>query len=36
MIHECTHAASGCGDVSRAFEAALTENLGRQAAYYLR
>lgn len=36
LIHECTHAASRCGDVSRAFEAALTENLGRQAAYYLR
>lgn len=36
LIHECTHAASGCGDVSRAFESALTENLGRQAAYYLR
>lgn len=36
LIHECIHAASGCGDVSRAFEAALTENLGRQAAYYLR
>ena len=36
LIHECTHAASRCGDVSRAFETALTENLGRQAAYYLR
>lgn len=36
LIHECTHAASRCGDVSRAFESALTENLGRQAAYYLR
>lgn len=36
LIHECTHAASRQGDVSRAFEDALTENLGRQAAYYLR
>lgn len=36
LIHECTHAASREGDVSRAFEEALTRNLGRQAAYYLR
>ncbi len=36
LIHECTHAASRQGDVSRAFEEALTINLGRQAAYYLR
>lgn len=36
LIHECTHAASRCGDVSREFESALTENLGRMSAYYLR
>ncbi len=36
LIHECTHAESRQGDVSRGFEEALTLNLGRQAAYYLR
>lgn len=36
LIHECTHATSREDDVSRAFEEALTRNLGRQAAYHLR
>ena len=32
LLHEAAHAASGAGDVSREFEAALTEMLGRVAA----
>lgn len=36
LIHECTHAATRYGDVSRNFETALTDNLGKMAAYYLR
>ena len=32
LLHEITHAASGAGDVSRAFESALTEVLGGIAA----
>ena len=36
LIHECTHVESRQGDVSRAFEEALTINIGRMAAYYLK
>lgn len=36
LIHECTHAESGAGDVSRAFEWALSENLGKQTEFYNR
>ncbi len=35
LIHECTHATSGEDDVTRRFETALSQNLGKQAAYYI-
>jgi UDP-N-acetylglucosamine transferase subunit ALG13 len=31
LIHECIHAKSGCGDVNRTFESALTDTIGQLA-----
>ncbi len=36
LLHEITHARSGCEDVTRQFEAALTDALGKTSAHAIR